>query len=423
MKIIKNNIINQKIKNLNIFSKVRSGYAFSGDDFISEGVKVLKIKNVRFGYIDYDDVSFVAIEMANSKKQFLTKSGDILISMTGSGPNAPNSLVGRVGRVKIGEETSLLNQRVCALDINKNEIDESFLFHFLSQKSTQMFLLRNSTGTASQRNISPETIGLIGIPIFPLDQQRKIGNALSQQEDQVNKIKSLIEKLEKRNQYYAERLLSGELRVREGDDGNVEFYENENWKEIFINGKKKKVPNDAYITTLRKEYKDSYTKGSEGLSNYLEIGDIDIKTKEYNLKEKEKLSVSSCKIVPYSTLLISTVRPTRRCFTVTKEELPVSSAFVRFNTGKDSYPLHIINTMDFSSFCERNAEGGTYPVIKSYNVEGYQYYILPEKNKISEILDLLILEKTNLVSLLEKEQKRFDWMSDALLSGEYQIVD
>lgn len=48
---------------------------------------------------------------------------------------------------------------------------------------------------------------------------------------------------------------------------------------------------------------------SEGQKNYLEIGDIDVKTKKY--KKTVKLTVSGAKNVPKSTILISTVRPNR----------------------------------------------------------------------------------------------------------------
>ena len=82
------------------------------------------------------------------------------------------------------------------------------------------------SGGGGQRRIPKDYV--LNYPIIDADVNTylNIGAVLSQQEGQVNKIKSLIEKLEKRNQYYAERLLSGELRVREGDDGKVEFYEN-----------------------------------------------------------------------------------------------------------------------------------------------------------------------------------------------------
>lgn len=341
-------------------------------------------------------------------------NGDVLFSKDGT--------VGKVIYVRKDEECVLLSS-IAIIRINNENINNEYISHLLKSKKTQAITKAYMSGSALKRLTLKD---LKKVPVLihkDIKQQEKIATVLSRQEEQVNKIKTLIEKLEKRNQYYAERLLSGELRVREGECGEVEFYKNKKYKDCYINGVKKSIPEDAQITTLRKNYKDLNEKGKEGLNGYLEIGDIDVSTKLYDLSDKDKLSVSSCKIVPKNTLLISTVRPTRRCFTITKDETVVSTAFVRFYIEEDKYPLHIINTIDFSTFCERFSEGGTYPVIKSDNVENYEYLNLPEKKLISDILDSLIEEKNKLIYLLKKEEERFNWMSDALLSGDYQVQD
>jgi type I restriction enzyme S subunit len=66
--------------------------------------------------------------------------------------------------------------------------------------------------------------------------------------------------------------------------------------------------------------------GDEG---YVEIGDIDVENKTYNVSQKTKLSVPGAVKVPTGTLLISTVRPTRGAITVTSSAVHVSSAFCR----------------------------------------------------------------------------------------------
>ena len=103
------------------------------------------------GYIDYKDCAYVSEEIATSTKEYYTKPGDILISMTGSGPNAPNSLVGRVARVKNSDKTALINQRIGRIvPHGKREINLRFLFYVLNAIKVQEFLVANSSGSANQ---------------------------------------------------------------------------------------------------------------------------------------------------------------------------------------------------------------------------------------------------------------------------------
>ena len=67
-------------------------------------------------------------------------------------------------------------------------------------------------------------------------------------------------------------------------------------------------------------------KSSTGYLPYIEIGDIDTKSKEYQLKDKG--SVPGAVLAYKGEILVSTVRPTRGAIATVKEESPaVSSAF------------------------------------------------------------------------------------------------
>ncbi len=97
-----------EITNVGEFATIQGGYAYKTQDFVSEGVPVLKIKNVRKGFIEYSTDSFVSEQVAKSTARWFTRPKDVLISMTGSGPSAPESLVGRVGRVWSDEPQALI---------------------------------------------------------------------------------------------------------------------------------------------------------------------------------------------------------------------------------------------------------------------------------------------------------------------------
>ncbi|ASF99288.1 restriction endonuclease subunit S [Vibrio anguillarum] len=149
------------------YAKVQGGFAYKSKDFIGASeYRVLKIKNVRFGTIDYSEPAFVPKNIAESTINWKLKEGDILISMTGSGPNAPQSLVGRVARVWKNEPDAWFNQRVGRINLVDNKkIHPDFIFYWLSLPQNQDFLVANSSGSANQANISGKTIESLPTPI------------------------------------------------------------------------------------------------------------------------------------------------------------------------------------------------------------------------------------------------------------------
>lgn len=160
------------------YIKVQGGYAYKSKDFIeSSENKVLKIKNVRFGTVDYAEPAYVSDEIAASTKNWKVKEGDVLISMTGSGPNAPQSLVGRVARVWKNEPDAWINQRVgrvCLLDENSVHLD--FIFYWLSLPQSQDYLVSNSSGSANQANISGKIIESLPCPKVDYQTSKQIAD-------------------------------------------------------------------------------------------------------------------------------------------------------------------------------------------------------------------------------------------------------
>jgi type I restriction enzyme S subunit len=128
-----------KLTTLGNFAKIQGGYAYKSSDFLADGTwPVLKIKNIRAGHVEYESVSYVDEDIAEATKKWRTEPGDILISMTGSGPSAPDSLVGRVAKVWKSDPPAQINQRVGRLCLKDGEkIDSDFLFYLLSWTETQ----------------------------------------------------------------------------------------------------------------------------------------------------------------------------------------------------------------------------------------------------------------------------------------------
>jgi len=168
------------------YATVQIGFSFKSQDFTNVGVPVLKIKNVRLREVDTNEVDFVDKGIADTVSQYYAQNGDLLISMTGSGPQAPNSIVGRVARFAGTDRTYLINQRVGRFVIKKPEIiDQRYLFYVLIQPEYQHQLVAGSTGSANQANISIKQIVDLSIPVPSLPEQRAIAGILGALDDKI----------------------------------------------------------------------------------------------------------------------------------------------------------------------------------------------------------------------------------------------
>jgi len=161
-------------------AQVQGGYAFKSGDFIDSGVPVLKIKNVQKGNVSFEEINYVSEEVANDAKQWLVQSGDVLISMTGSGPSQPNSAVGRTAYMKKTDPDALINQRIGRLVFKKPVLySPEFVYYFLSSELVQEYLLNNASGSANQANISNKLVESIKMPEIELSTSRGIAQMLS----------------------------------------------------------------------------------------------------------------------------------------------------------------------------------------------------------------------------------------------------
>jgi type I restriction enzyme, S subunit len=111
----------QNKERLGIYAKVQGGYAYPSASFISAGVPVLKIQNIRWRDVSTEELSYVPIELAQETTRFYVQHGDVLISMTGSWATQPNSVVGRVARFTGESNSYLINQRVGRFIITRPE--------------------------------------------------------------------------------------------------------------------------------------------------------------------------------------------------------------------------------------------------------------------------------------------------------------
>ena len=145
--------------------EIINGYAFKSKEYVSSGIRIIRITNVQKGYIEDLMPAFYPLERSSEFNKFLLCKDDLLMSLTGN--------VGRVGLLPESMLPSALNQRVACLRIKDDSImDKYFLFAVLNHGEFERDCIDASNGSA-QKNASTEWLKKYKIPLPPLALQRE----------------------------------------------------------------------------------------------------------------------------------------------------------------------------------------------------------------------------------------------------------
>lgn len=149
------------IGSIGSYCDVKSGYAFKSEWWTDSGYKVIKIANIVGNTIDLDSCDCVEPHNASKAENFLVKSGDILIAMTGA-------TTGKIGIVPVCEETVVVNQRVGKFFLGKKPLEKApFLFATLLHSRVVCHLQPDGTAGSAQDNLSADNIKDVAIVLPP----------------------------------------------------------------------------------------------------------------------------------------------------------------------------------------------------------------------------------------------------------------
>jgi len=134
--------------------------------------------------------------------------------------------------------------------------------------------------------------------------------------------------------------------------------------------------------------------GNGGLLPYIEIGDIDVATKQYAYKDKK--SIPGCSIAKKGNVLVSRVRPTRGAVSIVMEdEVCVSSAFTVLDSLDTSVVLNkyvfyaLAFKKQFYRYLESVQKGTSYPSCREADILKYKIsvFAIAYQTKVVNILE------------------------------------
>ena len=166
---------------------ILNGFAFKSEQYVDDGIRIIRIANVQKGYIEDSTPVFYPFDSREAKKYSL-EEGDILMSLTGN--------VGRVAKLSKEFLPAALNQRVACLRIKDGvTLDKAFLFNLLNSDYFEQQCIAASKGVA-QKNMSTEWLKEYEIPMFPMEQQKVIASVLDKVTELISLRKEQLAKLD-----------------------------------------------------------------------------------------------------------------------------------------------------------------------------------------------------------------------------------
>ena len=179
-------------KKLGEVCEVLNGFAFKSNEYVDEGIRVIRISDVQSGYLSNKDKVYYPTAKKQEIQKQLLHAGDLVMSLTGN--------PGRVAL--IDEENCALNQRVACLRTEGNL--KSFLFYLFNSKDFENIAFANSTGGA-QKNLSTTWLKNFLIPIPSLQEQERIVGILDTFTASIDNLKAQIEQRRKQYEGYLDK--------------------------------------------------------------------------------------------------------------------------------------------------------------------------------------------------------------------------
>lgn len=194
---------------LKYLATIKTGFAFSSDDFVEEGIPVLRIGDINTeGGVDFSSARFLPEEYADKYPDVLVLKDDIVMAMTGA-------TIGKVGRY-IDDQPALLNQRVCIYRATLPN-SQRYLWYILNTAFYTEHIALAAVGGA-QPNISDSELLRCSVPVPSIDEQTTIADFLTIETAKFDTLASeaqrAIDLLQERRTALISAAVTGQIDVR-----------------------------------------------------------------------------------------------------------------------------------------------------------------------------------------------------------------
>lgn len=180
----------------------RSSNYPSGKDFIAYGIPFINAGHLKNGKIDFSNMDYISKQKYEQLSGAKIQKKDILLCLRGS-----------LGKYAVAEiDAGAPASSIAVIRPNKTIIASEFLTCIISSFLFQKQIDLENNGS-SQPNLSASSVANFIIPFPPLDEQKRIAEALSDMDSMISSLEKLIAKKKAVKQGAMQELLTGKKRL------------------------------------------------------------------------------------------------------------------------------------------------------------------------------------------------------------------
>lgn len=188
-----NNPMGWELKTIGETCKIQGGYSFKSKDYVKNGVKLVKIANVHFEDLRWNEVDQLPANYLDEHKNFSLNKGDILMALTR--PIIKSLGTVKAVTVKESDLPCLLNQRVARFLPEEKWLNKRFLLSYIFSEHFKNKIDKFSS-TSLQPNVSNKQIEGLEIMLPPIELQNLFAERVQAIEIQKTQTQTTLVKAE-----------------------------------------------------------------------------------------------------------------------------------------------------------------------------------------------------------------------------------
>jgi len=181
------------------------GADLGNDDFVPEGVPVLRIGNVQSGYLDLQDLLFVTPRKARELSRYAIRPGDLLFARQGA-------TTGRNALATDLVDGCLINYHIIRVALDYDKCAPLFIEAAFNGEMVKRQVERDK-GRGTREGINTAQLKALKVPLAPLAEQRAIAELLGAQSAEVSSLQDQRAELRHLKAGLMHDLLTGRVRV------------------------------------------------------------------------------------------------------------------------------------------------------------------------------------------------------------------
>lgn len=185
------------------------GADMGSDDFVPEGVPVLRIGNVQQGRLDLSDLLYVSEVKARQLQRYKVNEGDLLFARQGA-TTGRNSLASR------DAQGCLINYHIIRVALDHSLCAPLFIEAAFAGEIVKRQVERDK-GRGTREGINTAQLKALELPLASVDEQRSIARILMTHTAMCAENQSQLVKLRQQKQGLMQDLLTGRVRVKVGE--------------------------------------------------------------------------------------------------------------------------------------------------------------------------------------------------------------